>query len=144
MAAAGHQDAFPRTRPNGWCRFGQETSAGVRGNARDAPKASEYAGPTSGSNRRGYWPDLIDYLCSASEDRGWNRQAKRLGGLLVDDEIEDGRLLNRQISGLGTFEDSPRVTAGLAKGRRDPRPIADQAAGHRELAPHIARWNGMA
>ena len=40
MPGLGHQDAFPRTRSNGWCRFGQETSAGVRGNGRAAPIAA--------------------------------------------------------------------------------------------------------
>ena len=38
-AASGHQHAFPRPGPNGRCRFGQETFAGVRGNGRDAPIA---------------------------------------------------------------------------------------------------------
>ena len=33
----GHEDPFPRPGPNGRCRVGQETFAGVRGNGRDAP-----------------------------------------------------------------------------------------------------------
>jgi len=37
MAALGHEDPFPRPRPSGRYRFGQETFAGVRGNGRDAP-----------------------------------------------------------------------------------------------------------
>jgi hypothetical protein len=36
-AGMGHEDAFPRPGPNGRCRFGQETFAGVRSNGRDAP-----------------------------------------------------------------------------------------------------------
>ena len=36
----GHEDPFPRPGPNGWCRFAQETFAGVRGNGRDAPIAA--------------------------------------------------------------------------------------------------------
>ena len=35
----GHEDTFPRPGPNGRCRFGQETFAGVRANGRDAPIA---------------------------------------------------------------------------------------------------------
>ena len=35
----GHEDPFPRPGPNGRCRFGQETFAGVRANGRDAPEA---------------------------------------------------------------------------------------------------------
>ena len=51
----GHQHAFPRPGPNGWCRFGQETFAGVRGNGRDAPIA-DLAGAESvwtGANHAG-------------------------------------------------------------------------------------------
>src|SRR5437870_12553341 len=44
----------------------------------------------------------------------------------------------------GSFEDSPRVTADLAKDSDVVNSIADQAAGLRKIAPHIARRNGMA
>ena len=40
MTEQGHDDPFPRPDPNGRCRFGQETFAGVRGNGRDAPIAA--------------------------------------------------------------------------------------------------------
>jgi hypothetical protein len=36
----GHEDAFPRPRLSGRCRFGQGTFAGTRGNAEDAPTAA--------------------------------------------------------------------------------------------------------
>src|SRR5215472_12913126 len=39
VARTGHEDPFPRPGPNGRCRFGQETFAGVRGNGQDAPIA---------------------------------------------------------------------------------------------------------
>src|SRR6516225_1734724 len=35
----GHEDAFPRPRLSGRCRFSQVTFARTRGNGRDAPKA---------------------------------------------------------------------------------------------------------
>jgi hypothetical protein len=43
MAVSGHEDPFPRPRPNGRCRLGRETCAGVRANGRDAPKPDVYA-----------------------------------------------------------------------------------------------------
>jgi hypothetical protein len=52
MAGLGHEDAFPRPRLSGRCRFSQGTFAGVHGNGRNAPKAAIYirgidlAGPT--------------------------------------------------------------------------------------------------
>jgi hypothetical protein len=36
--------------------------------------------------------------------------AKRLGGLQIDDQFEFGRLLDWQIAGLGALQDSPRVS----------------------------------
>src|SRR5271166_2142496 len=94
------------------------------------------------STRSGHSPASFNHLGGARQDRGRNREAERLSGREIDDQIEDGRLLNRQIGRLGTFQDSSRVTAGLAKGIRDPCTIADQAAGRGELAPHIVRWDG--
>ena len=35
----GHEDQFPRPRPNGRCPFSYPTSAGASGNGKDAPKA---------------------------------------------------------------------------------------------------------
>jgi hypothetical protein len=43
---------------------------------------------------------LFDQLVGGSEQRGRNGESKRLGGLEIDDEIEFGRLLDRDIAGL--------------------------------------------
>ena len=71
-------------------------------------------------------------------------EAERLGGLEVDDQLELGRLLDRQIGRLGALEDLSGVNADLAIGSREARSIADQAAGRGEFAPLIDRRNGMA
>ena len=39
MAAMGHEDAFPRPRAKGLCRFSQRTFAGTRGNLRGSPRS---------------------------------------------------------------------------------------------------------
>jgi len=39
MTAVGHEDAFPRPRLRGRCRFSQRTFTRTRSNERDAPKA---------------------------------------------------------------------------------------------------------
>ena len=44
-AAMGHEDAFPRPRANGRCRFSEGTFAGTRGNGRDAPIPVIYVSP---------------------------------------------------------------------------------------------------
>ena len=39
MAAEGHEERFPPSRLSAGCGFRKETTAGMRGNGRDAPKA---------------------------------------------------------------------------------------------------------
>ncbi len=118
----------------------------MRRNEEDAPisavrvSGSEPPNSTQGSHS----PALLDHLIGAGEDRWRHGEAEFFGGLEIDDQIECRRLLDRQISRLGAFQNSPGVTAGLAKGVREPHTIADQPAGRRELSPDIDRWNGMA
>src|SRR5262245_24628400 len=47
---------------------------------------------------------LFDYLIGDGQHAWRNGQTKRPGGLEVDDELELGRLLHRQIGRLGTFQ----------------------------------------
>jgi hypothetical protein len=60
-------------------------------------------------NRRS--PDLLDNLVGVHQHRLRHSEAERLGGPEVDDQLESRRLLNRQIGGLGAFEDLSRVSA---------------------------------
>jgi hypothetical protein len=57
-------------------------------------------------------PALLDYLVGAPEDRHRNRQAERARGLQIDDELELGRLLDRQLARLRAFEDLVDVDGG--------------------------------
>ena len=65
-------------------------------------------------------------------------EAERLGGLEVDDQLDFGRLLDRQIGGLLALENPAGVDAGLAIGIGNARSVAHQAAGRGELA-HMGR-----
>jgi hypothetical protein len=56
------------------------------------------------------------------------------GGHLVDDELELGRLDDRQIGRLGTLEYPADVDAGLSISIGHARPITDQAARDRVSA----------
>jgi len=97
-----------------------------------------------GSTRSGRSPALLDNLVGAGKQRCRHGEAKRLGGLEVDDQLEGRRLLDRQIGGLGALEDLPRVSADQAKGSSEARSIGDQAAGVGELPPLIDRRDFMA
>src|SRR5215469_10553492 len=59
----------------------------------------------------------LDHFIRPRQQRRRDRQAKRLGGLEVDDQLEGRRLLDRQIGGLGALEDLSRVSTDQAKGR---------------------------
>src|SRR4029077_3841163 len=64
--------------------------------------------------RSGSWlTSLLDDLVGAGEDRLGDRQAERLGGLQVDDQLECGRLLDRQIGWLGPLQDLFDIAGGL-------------------------------
>ena len=73
-----------------------------------------------------------------------DRQAERLGGLEINDQLERGRLHHRQISGFGPLEDLPGVNTDLPIDPRETRPIADQAAVRGVFTKLIYRRNGMA
>src|SRR5262249_58807593 len=64
-------------------------------------------------------------------------EAQRPCGLGIDDQLELGRLHNRQICWLGALEDSTGVDAELTKRVRQARTVTHQAAGFRILAHGI-------
>src|SRR5262245_54029410 len=47
-------------------------------------------------------------LVRSEQQRRWNREAERAGGLRVDDQLEPGRLLDREIRRLRPLEDLVR------------------------------------
>src|SRR4051812_17148617 len=47
---------------------------------------------------------LFNYFVGTREHCGRNFEAERLGGLEIDDELEPGRLLDRQVGRFGAFE----------------------------------------
>jgi hypothetical protein len=49
-------------------------------------------------------PHSFDDLVGAQQDRGRQGQAEQLGGLKIDDHFELGRLLDRQLTGLGALQ----------------------------------------
>src|SRR5947209_9113257 len=56
----------------------------------------------------------FDYLVGAREQRRWNFEADRLGGLQVDDELELAGAQNRQVGGLLAFKNPAGIDADLA------------------------------
>src|SRR3954465_2901840 len=102
------------------------TFAGTSANGQDAPFPAVRCGSRQGASwthKRHSAEPLFDHLVSSLQDRLRHGQAERLSGLEIDNQLEPGRLLNRQIGRLLTLEDLSDVSAGLAKGRSEARSI---------------------
>src|SRR6266404_2555577 len=82
-------------------------------------------------------------LVGAGKDRRRDGQAERRGSLEIDDQLEPGRLLHRQISGLGALEYPSGVNADLTPCAGEAWPIADQAAGRGVFTKVVDRRYGM-
>jgi hypothetical protein len=72
-----------------------------------------------------------------------DRQAERLGGLQIDDELEGRRLLHRQIGRVGALQNFSGVNTRLAIESVGIRAIAYQAAGYDEAPAEIDSGNGV-
>ena len=58
----------------------------------------------------------LDDLVGAGEDRWWYGEAKRLGGLQIDNQLKPGRLLDREIGRLGAVENFRKFVALMVQG----------------------------
>jgi hypothetical protein len=62
-----------------------------------------------------------------------DRQAERLGSLEIDDQLERGGILDRQIGRLGAVEDLVGVDGDLAVEVAQPGPVTDETPRFREF-----------
>src|SRR5215472_17477934 len=92
------------------------------------PSASEWI-----KNRRG----LLNHLIRPQQQGRRDREAERLGGFEVDDQLELRWLHDRQVRGPLAFENPAGVHACLAIRISDAAAVADQAADFGELAPLV-------
>src|SRR5262249_32606308 len=70
---------------------------------------------------------LFDHLVGAGENRIRHGQAEGLGGLEIDDELEPGRQLDRQLARLGTIEDAIDIGGRTPVAVGEVLAVADQS-----------------
>jgi hypothetical protein len=71
---------------------------------------------------------LLDQLVDAREQRRRHRETERLGCLEVHDQLERGRLQDRQIGRLCALKDLVRVCTRVAIGAAETRAVGDGLA----------------
>ena len=79
----------------------------------------------------------------ASSDRR-HCEAEHPGGLVVDDQLELGRLHNRQVCGLCALEDAAGIDADLTICIRNAGSVAHQSAGFGNFTRGICRGEHVA
>src|SRR6266478_6192603 len=90
---------------------------------------------------RGPSTPSLDHLVGAGEKCRRNFEAKQPRSLQVDDELEFGRLHDRQVGGLPALEYAAGVDADLTIHVHTIGVVAHQPAGFDSLARGIARGN---
>src|SRR5262245_53644193 len=93
---------------------------------------------------RGPSTPSFDYLIDATEDRDWEGEAEPLGGLEVDDQLDFGDLLDRQVGGFLALENAARVEATQAKHVAEVGSIAHEASRGSEFGILVDRRNPVA
>ena len=93
--------------------------------ARAASGHAAAAPPSSVMNSR---RRSFDHLVGADEQRRWNVDAERLCGLEVDEQLDFGGLLHREIGGLLAPQYPATVSPGHSVGLREAAAVAEQTA----------------
>src|SRR5437660_453652 len=86
----------------------------------------------------------FDHLVSPAKECDREREAKRLGGLHVDDQLDFRDLLDREVGRFLALEDPAGVGADNTKVARKTASIAHQTAGRGELAILVDRGHRVA
>src|SRR5207302_9257716 len=114
----GTRQQMAQTSRARYCRENQSPASPSA--ARGTRVAQSSRRPAEVSTRAASFDDLV----RADEDRWRHSEAECLGGLEIDDQLERGRLLDRQIGRLGAVQDLSGVNSSLAPSIGKTRPIA--------------------
>src|SRR6516164_8852884 len=82
----------------------------------------------------------LNHLVGASEHYRWHSQAKLLRSCQVDDQLELGCLLDRQIARFRTIEDSNDITGGQTEQGAKVGAVRYQSAKLDEVTRLVHGW----
>src|SRR5262249_52771794 len=82
----------------------------------------------------------LDHLIGLEAQERGDRDPERLGGLEVDDELVAHRLLHREVSRWGAFQDLIHQDGNALPEVRHPRPIAHQSTQLHKGSRPVDRW----
>jgi len=85
----------------------------------------------------------LDHLIRPEEKRRREREAKRLGRLEVDDQLECSRLLDGEIGGFGALENLVDIGGGTPIVVGPTRSIGQETADLHELLPNEHSGHAM-
>src|SRR5215469_8125116 len=120
------------------CKTGQEANHSTE-KAECSADATDHDSLLSHAHHAPPWFVLprgpsLDNLVGADQQRLGDRQAERLGGLGIDDQLERGGLLDREVPRLGTLQNLVHVAGGAVEEIGEARAIAYEGTGLSELA----------
>src|SRR5262244_445623 len=93
---------------------------------------------------RGPSTPSLDHLIGAGKQRRRHFEAEHPCGLGIDDQLELGRLHDRQFRWLGTLEDAAAIDACLTISVGNARSVAHQTASFSNLTVTRCHWNRVA
>src|SRR5215469_1648504 len=83
---------------------------------------------------------LFNHLVGASEERLGDRNAKGVGGLEVDDQLELRRLLDGKVGRLGALKDLVDITSGATERAAQILAVAHKTASVGQLTKCADGW----
>src|SRR5215207_4885672 len=86
------------------------------------------------SHKLSHWVVSFDHLVGPDQERGWDREAERVGSLEIDQELEFRRLLQRQVFRFGAVQNASYILRPPMLQIGPVRSVRRETSGFREAS----------